>query len=279
MGPVIVVSRGLRTIVAMSEIQTQRARTPAMGSARAAAPKTALLVVEEPCVRDLISAHLHAIGWFPVSAPSSQEGCRLASQVLPDVVVMDLDSPATADSNWFFELARSNTSGKRVHTVVLTSAVGREGRADDPFSGADLWVSKPLDANDLMVRLARLMRPLRVRPSTPRAKPALRFARIELDRHQPTIRVRLAGSWLTLDLARTEHRLLEFLLSDPARVHSRESIRDFIWPEAPIDLRTVDQYVRRLRRTLGTVDAGNLIGTVVGAGYRLRLEVLDRATN
>ena len=50
------------------------------------APKTALLVIEEACVRDVIAANLHAIGWISVAAQSSREGWRLASQVLPDVV-------------------------------------------------------------------------------------------------------------------------------------------------------------------------------------------------
>jgi DNA-binding response OmpR family regulator len=62
-------------------------------------------------------------------------------------------------------------------------------------------------------------------------------------------------------------------------VHSREAICDSIWPGAAVDQRTVDQYIRRLRRTLASVDAGDLICTVIGAGYRLRTEVLDRSAD
>jgi two-component system phosphate regulon response regulator PhoB len=272
------VSLVARTIGGMSEIQSPRTSRRATDPLHPIAPRTAILVIEEPCVRDLISGNLRALGWFAVTAPTSSEGSRLASQVLPDVVVLDLDSPATSDRSWLLELAQSCASGKPLRTVMLSSPAARDAGAVDDGIDADLWVTKPLDASDLMVRLSNLLRPQRARPATPRAKAALRFAAIELDRHQPTIRVRQEGDWLTLDLARTEHRLLECLLTDPARIHSRESIRESIWPGVQVELRTVDQYVRRLRRTLRSVDAGNLIGTVVGAGYRLRPEVLDRAT-
>jgi len=263
----------------MSESRIQRTRPRSTGPACPVTPRTALLVIEEPCIRDLISVSLRALGWFPVSASTSREGGRLASQVLPDVVVMDLDSTAAGDSAWLSDLSQPRSGGRPVRTVMLSSRLDRNGNASQGYHDADLWVTKPLDVSDLMLRLTRLLRPPRAQPATPRAKPALRFASIELDRHQPTIRVRREGSWLTIDLARTEHRLLEFLLADPARVHSRESIRDSIWPGAAIELRTVDQYVRRLRRTLRSVDSGQLIGTVVGAGYRLRLEFLERSTN
>lgn len=231
-----------------------------------------MLIVQEPCVREVLAANLHALGWLSVPAPSAQEGWRLASQVLPDVVVMDVDSPATADCEGLRRLARAHIGSKPVRTVVLSSAEALDGQA-----GADLWVRKPLDAGDLITRLVQLLRP-QWRAAT-RAKGKLRFGAMELDRDQPTLRVRQADSWLTLDLARTEHRLLECMFADPARVHSREALRDAVWPGAIVELRTVDQYVRRLRRSLGAVQADELIGTVIGAGYRLRLEVLDRLPN
>lgn len=237
------------------------------------APKTALLMIEEPCVREVIAAHLRAVGWFPVAAHSAQEGWRLASQVMPDVVVMDVDSSATADRAGLAELARTQAADKHVRTVVLSSAASPAPTADGKPAVPDLWVRKPLDARDLTMRLLQLLRPLRA--LTARARPKLRVGPIELDRDQPTVRVRRADSWLTLDLARTEHRLLECMFSDPSRVHSRESLRDAVWPDALVELRTVDQYVRRLRRSLATVQATELIGTVVGTGYRLRLDALD----
>lgn len=246
-----------------------------MSAAHPRAPKTALLVIEEPCVRDVIAANLQAIGWFTVAAVTSREGWRLASQVLPDVVVMDIDSPATADCNGLLKLARSKVSGKTVHTVLLSSALDFATASNGVHASADLLVRKPLDASELTARLVQMFRPPRT-PAT-RARPKLRFGSIELDRHQPTVRVWWTDGWLTLDLARTEHRLLECMFSDPARVHSRESLRDAVWPDAVVELRTVDQYVRRLRRSLGAIHVGELIGTVVGFGYRLRLEVLDRA--
>jgi two-component system, OmpR family, phosphate regulon response regulator PhoB len=232
-------------------------------------------MIEEPCVRDVIAANLHAIGWFSVAALTAREGWRLASQVLPDVVVMDIDSPATADCYGLFKLARSNASSKTVRTVLLSSARDFASGSEGIHAGADLRVGKPLNASDLTARLVQMLRPQRSLATL--ARPTLRFGSIELDRHQPTVRVWRTDRWLTLALARTEHRLLECMLCDPARVHSRESLRDAVWPDATVELRTVDQYVRRLRRSLGGRQVDELIGTVVGVGYRLRLELVDGA--
>jgi two-component system phosphate regulon response regulator PhoB len=79
-----------------------------------------------------------------------------------------------------------------------------------------------------------------------------------------------------VDLPWTEHRLLSFLLSGADKAHSREAIRDAVWHDAPVDLRTVDQYIRRLRRSLDAAGARELVKTLSGVGYRLDLAVLQR---
>jgi two-component system phosphate regulon response regulator PhoB len=97
---------------------------------------------------------------------------------------------------------------------------------------------------------------------------------IEFDPEQATLRLWRGDRWHVLDLSANECRLLSCLLNDLDRVHSREAIREAVWPGAAVDLRTVDQAVRRLRRALSRVDAQNLIKTVNGAGYRLVPDVL-----
>lgn len=101
---------------------------------------------------------------------------------------------------------------------------------------------------------------------------------IELDQRQPTVRLLRPDGWYSLDLPWTQHRLLGFLLANPKRIHSREEIRDAVWSDAPVDLRTVDQYVRRLRQSLGDAGARDLVKTVTGFGYRIELTALSRPT-
>ena len=72
--------------------------------------------------------------------------------------------------------------------------------------------------------------------------------------------------------------MLAFLLADAERARSRDEIRDAVWSEAPVNLRTVDQYVRRLRQSLEAAGARGLVKTVKGVGYRLDLGVFRPAT-
>jgi two-component system phosphate regulon response regulator PhoB len=73
-----------------------------------------------------------------------------------------------------------------------------------------------------------------------------------------------------LSIPRSEFRLLQHLMANPDRVHSRAQLLAKVWRDQPeLDHRTVDQNVRRLRSDLGAVGLEDLIETVRGVGYRL----------
>lgn len=246
-------------------------KPPYAGSGAAPrAGKTVLLVAGEPFVQELMATHLRAVGCFPMAVASAEEGQRLAAQVVPDMIVIDVDAAPAAQSDWAVQLARA-TKGKAVHTVMLSSSVLQACGNDGLQCGANLCVAKPFEPRDLMRQLLRLLRVSRAAERRPRARPALKAASIELDLQQPTLRLLRPGGWQTMDLPWTEHRLLAFLLADAERARSREEIRDAVWGEAPVDLRTVDQYVRRLRQSLDAAGRRGLVKTVKGVGYRLDL--------
>ncbi len=248
------------------------------GSGERLHARAALVISEESCIRDLLSISFRAAGWFPMVAVDLAQARRAALQVLPDIVLIDLDSPAAFDDDWLQQLAHCEGRIRPLQTVLLHSgeqAVCRApGHAPGPPLEATLCVRKPLDAPELMARVQRLVRPRRAGLPEAGVAAALRFPEIEVDLHQPTARVLCAGNWVTLDLPRNEHLLLEFLLRDTSLVRSREDIRGALWPAEQIELRTVDQYVRRLRRALQAVGARELVKTVTGCGYRISLETL-----
>lgn len=237
------------------------------------AGKAVLLVAAEPFVRELMATQLRAAGCFPMAVASADEGKRLAAQMVPDLIVVDLDASPEREADWALQLARLS-AGKTVRTVMLSADTTRSCGPDGLRCGADLCVAKPFEPRELMRQMLRLMRPPRTEEQRPRARPPVKTASIELDRQQPTVRLLLPGGWQTLDLPWTEHRLLAYLLSDAERARSREAIRDAVWSDSPVDLRTVDQYVRRLRRTLEAAGARDLVKTVNGVGYRLDLQAL-----
>lgn len=250
---------------------------PYAGSAAAPrAGKTVLLVGGEPFVQELMVAHLRAAGCLPMAVASAEEGHRMAAQVVPDMIVIDADAVPTPQADWALQLART-TKGKTVHTVMLSCSVSQFCGNDGLKCGASLCVAKPFEPRELMHQLLRLLRLARAAEGPPRARLARKAASIELDRQQPTLRLLRPGGWQTLDLPWTEHRLLACLLADPERARSREEIRDAVWGDAPVDLRTVDQYVRRLRQSLEAASARGLVKTVKGFGYRLDLGVFRPA--
>jgi DNA-binding response OmpR family regulator len=134
-------------------------------------------------------------------------------------------------------------------------------------------VAKPLEMAGLMRQLLRLLRPA-TDIAGARNRQRLRVGALELDRQRPVLRLRRAEGWAEVDLPWTEHRLLACLLADAGRACSRPDIRDAVWRDADVHLRTVDQYVRRLRRTLARAGAPGLVKTVNGLGYRLDLNAL-----
>jgi DNA-binding response OmpR family regulator len=138
---------------------------------------------------------------------------------------------------------------------------------------AALWVAKPLEMRGLMRQLLRLLRPAAA-AAVSRSRARLRSDTLELERQRPVLRLRRAEGWAEVDLPWTEHRLLACLLADAGRACSRIDIRDAVWRDADVNLRTVDQYVRRLRRTLARAGMPGLVKTVNGLGYRLDLVAL-----
>jgi len=237
--------------------------------------KTVLLVAEVPFVRELLAAHLRAAGCFPMAVATAEEGRRLSAQVVPDLIVCDVDAQPCVGAGWAFEVARSSP-GKVVHVAVLASDMERACGSDGSACGASLCVSKPIEPRELVHRLLRLLRQAGPNGPHSRAGAASKVPSIEINSKHATVRLLRPDGWHSLDLSRTEHRLLRFLLKNATRVHSREEIRDAVWSAAPVDLRTVDQYVRRLRRSLKAANAQDLVKTVTGFGYRIELSALGQ---
>lgn len=133
--------------------------------------------------------------------------------------------------------------------------------------GAEVEVARSGADGRLSERLRELVRSAGVA-----AAPASELTVVgdwRLDRSQPTVAVRVHGQWRAVDLPPTERRLLEVLLAQPDRVRSRADIRAEVWGDQPVDERTVDQYVRRLRCSLAKVQASAWVQTVSRSGYRV----------
>jgi len=233
------------------------AASPAIAPVR----RTVLTLVAEPVIRELLVLHLREAGFIPVAAASAVEARRLAADVLPDVLLIDPDSPETADLGFCEQLPA------QVRIVVTSGA----GTCCSALPRVALCLHKPYAPRDLVERL-RSLPDLRAEAS-PMPAPPVRPGGIEIDMERHLITVRRQGRRVELDLSPIELRLLRCLIEQSGRVLTRETLRSRVWGEAAdVDLRTVDQNIRRLRRELGEAAAGEMIRTVRGIGYRFSVE-------
>lgn len=224
--------------------------------------RTALVVVGDAVIRELLMAHLRDAGFVPVPAASAAEARRLAGDVLPDVLLIDPDGPQTADLSFCADLADD------VLVVMLTQ------RADLIAAEAGALIArKPCVPRELVAQILRRLALRRTAARPADAADVLRVGPIEVDVDRHLITVRGDEGIVPLDLAPIELRLLQCLMTRADRALSREQILRTVWGDgSDVDPRTVDQNIRRLRRELASAGAGDLIRTVRGVGYRFSIE-------
>ncbi len=218
-----------------------------------------LIVEDESAIAELISVNLRHNGFQPVWAMDAESAQRELDEILPDVILLDWmlpgESGLTLARRW-----RNSTRTKAVPILMLTARGDEADRVAGLDAGADDYIVKPFSPRELLARIRAVLR-RRVPEST---GGVVKIGALQLD--ADTYRV----SWQEkpLKVGPTEFKLLQYLMRHPERVHSRGMLLDKVWGDhVYIEERTVDVHVKRLRESLG--DAGSLIETVRGAGYRL----------
>ncbi len=218
-----------------------------------------LIVEDEASIAELISVNLRHNGFQPVWAMDAESAQRELDEILPDVILLDWMLPGESG----LTLARRWRAGARTKTVPILMLTARGDEADRVAgldAGADDYIVKPFSPRELLARIRAVLR-RRVPES---AGGVVKIGDLQLD--ADTYRV----SWQDkpLKIGPTEFKLLQYLMRHPERVHTRGMLLDKVWGDhVYIEERTVDVHVKRLRESLG--DAGSMIETVRGAGYRL----------
>ena len=218
-----------------------------------------LIVEDEASIAELISVNLRHNGFQPVWAMDAESAQRELDEILPDVILLDWMLPGESG----LTLARRWRASARTKTVPILMLTARGDEADRVAgldAGADDYIVKPFSPRELLARIRAVLR-RRVPES---AGGAVKIGDLQLD--ADTYRV----SWQDkpLKVGPTEFKLLQYLMRHPERVHTRGMLLDKVWGDhVYIEERTVDVHVKRLRESLG--DAGAMIETVRGAGYRL----------
>ncbi len=221
-----------------------------------------LVVEDEAAIAELISLNLRHAGYEVTLAASAEQAQAAVDAVLPDLVLLDWMLPGGSG----LELARHWRAAARTRELPILMLTARGDEADmiaGLDAGADDYLVKPFSPGELMARIRAV---LRRRAPAALAEGHLQVGPLRLD--QAAHRLEVDGR--PVKLGPTEFRLIQHLMSHPERVHSRSQLLDRVWGDHVfIEERTVDVHIKRLRESLMPVDAGRMIETVRGAGYRL----------
>ncbi len=223
----------------------------------AAAPR--VLVVEDDV--DIAQALRRSLGVEGYEVRLSADGVdalEQSSDFEPDAVVLDLGLPQLDG----VEVCRRLRDAGDVPILMLTARDGLEARVEGLDSGADDYLVKPFERQELLARLRAL---LRRRP--PRGAAALVVGDLRLN---PATREVSRGGRL-LDLTSREFELLEYMMRNERIVVSRRALLEDVWSYYSFaETNTVDVFVSNLRRKLEADGESRLVHTVRGAGYVLR---------
>jgi len=201
------------------------------------------------------------LGGFEVAlAADGSQGLESAAAIQPDLVVLDVLMPGVDGLEVCREL---RAQGSRTPILMLTARDAVADRVEGLEAGADDYLVKPFALEELLARVRALLR----RSTEPRRDTALEFANLRLD----PVSYSVTRGGRELELTRTEHLLLEFLLENPRRVLSRELIFDRVWHyDFGPTSKALDVYIGYLRRKTESGGEPRLIHTVRGVGYVLR---------
>jgi two-component system phosphate regulon response regulator PhoB len=219
-----------------------------------------LIVEDESAIREMLAFTLHRGGYTVLEAGDARAAVeQLAAK--PDLVLMDWMLPGISGVELVRRLRREEPT-RQLPIIMLTARGEEENRLKGFEAGVDDYVTKPFSTQELLARIRAVLR----RSSTPQETlEVIKINGLELD--LAGHRLRVHGQ--TLDLGPTEFRLLNFFMTHPERVYSRDQLLDQVWGDnVYIEDRTVDVHIRRLRKALAPYGFDRHVQTVRGAGYR-----------
>lgn len=226
-----------------------------------------LVVDDEPDMTRLLEFNLIEHGFAPVTATTAAAGLSVATRLKPSVIILDVMLPDMTGIEACKRL-RADAELADVGILMLTARGSDADRILGFEAGADDYVLKPFHVLEVVLRVRALSRRCGERRQARREAQGterLRWRELAIDPRSHRVFV----GEQEIALRPMEFRLLAIFIENPRRVLSREQLLELVWEiTAEVNTRTVDTHVRRLRQRLG--EAGEIIETVHGFGYRLR---------
>jgi two-component system response regulator MprA len=218
-----------------------------------------LLVDDDRHITDMLRRALAYEGYSIDVAPRGNEALQKALEHPPDLVILDLMLPGL---DGLEVTRRLRTGGNQVPILMLTAKDAIADRVAGLDTGADDYLVKPIELEELMARVRALLR-----RRNPEQNEVLRFADLELD---TGTRIAHRGA-RAIQLSTTEYELLQLFLRRPRQVLTRDLIMERVWGyDFEGESNVLEVYIGYLRGKLEAENESRLLHTVRGAGYVLR---------
>lgn len=218
-----------------------------------------LIIEDDPALCDALCARLTDAGYDVDLCTDGADAPYYMMQKNADLILLDRMLPGI-DGLTLLKMIRQN----RIQTpVILATAMDQiKDRIEGLDCGADDYIVKPYDVNELLARIRALTR----RPPQLSDTGKLTFLDLSLDLEQYTISC--GGTKLTL--SKKEAALFEYFLKNPEKTLSRELLLSHVWgADCTVEDGNLDNYIHFLRKRLKTLKSNTVLKTVHGVGYRL----------
>lgn len=217
-----------------------------------------LLVEDERPLALALNRILTQNGWKVTWAADGQKGYEAAATGEYDLLVLDILLPLM---NGWDVCSKLRNAKINVPILMLTALDETDEKVRGLNMGADDYLAKPFETNELVARIRALLRRDKVNKSS-----IVTVSDLEIDRDLR----RVVRSGQEITLTRREYDLLEALAMNEGRVLSRETITERVWSADENYSNTVDVFIASLRKKVDAPFSKKLIQTVVGFGYVLR---------
>jgi DNA-binding response OmpR family regulator len=218
-----------------------------------------LVVEDDEEIAQVLQRSLRLEGYEVRVAGDGEAALDQSAAFNPDLVILDLGLPKLDG----MEVARRLRSADDVPILMLTARDALEARVEGLDAGADDYLVKPFERQELLARLRAL---LRRRPPRGSASVVVGDLALNPDTHE------VSRGDREIDLTQREFELLEYLMRNERIVVSRQRLLDEVWGYDPFSItNTIEVFVSNLRRKLEADGEPRLLHTIRGAGYVLRV--------
>lgn len=221
--------------------------------------RTILIIEDEAPIRDMLRFALQLANFKFLEAETGDAGLSLIHKHHPDLILLDWMLPDQSGLEVIKKI-REQANTQKLPVIMLTALAQEEHKVKGLQMGADDYIVKPFSPMELMARIQAVLR----RTDTPTT---LNLNGIELDLTEN--KASINGKPLRFTVL--EFKLLAWFLKHPGQLASRDVLLNQVWgDEKVVTDRSVDTYVKRLRKALDEFGLAHLIITERGLGYRFQ---------